>query len=271
MDLLAWLLQPKREERPQSCVVLLEHPLFDPSSDTKRTETLHFAAATGDADLLDRILERDDDLAIPSNMNPLLGETALHRAAKEGHVDIVDRLLNVPATEVDALDAERSTPLQATLKFVQGGLLGEDQEKLVVIVEKLMVRADLSLKDADGNTSFHLMRTNKVPAVRQLLDRVVEQAIANHRPFAVEDFDALYRGANAKKQEELRQAVFDLLWDWAFAGDDFEHASDGEKYSSREYLKLFVFQLAFLEEPGYFDQLKSIATKASLERVLPPM
>ena len=87
IDVLAWLLQPKSENRPQSVREMRQHAFFTKSG-TWRQSNVHLAAARGDL----ASVQTASEIEKTSADHPL-GKTPLHSAAEELQENIVLELL----------------------------------------------------------------------------------------------------------------------------------------------------------------------------------
>jgi hypothetical protein len=124
---------------------VLVHESDITTTDNLGLGAIHLASRNGHVEVVDFLVQQDPSLVRQRGAS---GRTALHEAATLGHLEIVKRLLEHDADIVDMTSHEKETALHCAVK----------QDK-VDVVKWLINRADVSLKDKNGQTAEGLALT----------------------------------------------------------------------------------------------------------------
>lgn len=119
-------------------------------------ESIHQAAASGNATLVIQLLEKDPTLVSAADAE--YGATPLHWAAAKGQVEMVSLLLEKGAN-LEARNGEGRTPLQVAVLSRKG----------TVVANLLEKGAAVNAADPEGNTALHLAATMGRKEIVELL------------------------------------------------------------------------------------------------------
>lgn len=152
--------------------------------DAKGNTALHYAAESGDAPTVRKLLQRGARSVQGARGGH--GETALHYAAMQGHDNIIGMLLTSAIREgssVDARDTCNMTPLHHA---AAGG-------HLHITRELLRSGADVNLQDDFGQTALHhAMEQDHREVAKELLTRGTNARIRDSRQMTAMDYCRLF-------------------------------------------------------------------------------
>lgn len=154
---------PATEYHPDNCPCCAPTPLSQGLDELSFDRSACAAAHKGDIAKLRRLLQHNPTSAIHTD-GLTGGYTPLHYACREGHVEAVHLLLQYGADPNATTSAGRATPL------MRAAYMGH-RDVCRQLIDNKPIAADVSLRDADGESALDKATKQGHPEVIQLLSR----------------------------------------------------------------------------------------------------
>lgn len=256
--LMTWMLQPVPKDRPQSFEQILSHPFFEAqispqmqklpmySHATLQMPAFLAAAALGEHEKVQQIIESAKDDFEIDKVEPLLGKSAVHLAAEAGHATVVKCLMDAGAN-VQMLDLNNNSALLSVLALLEEAK-DQPNENYLATLDVLFNSYDVDneLRNSAGQSAVDLSKASKWPGVRLVAAKLVISLLGNKQPFDPDLFQKCWETPELRHDLEAKlESTFIAL----------TTLPDGLTDGDVDYLKTYIFPLDIWDRPDLFKGL----------------